>query len=752
MRTSFPPPRCGRLVTGLFLAAATLPAQAPKRPMTFLDMQQMRQTGGYALSPDGKWLLYTLSVPDWKAAKRYTDIWLVSTERGVGSARQLTFTRDRNETSPRWAPGGGFFVFASDRGAPADQQTAQLYLMRPDGGEARKLTDAKDGVGAFAFTRDGKWLVYSAGKSDEQQVWGLPAAELGATDLPGPVQLTRHATPVTDWQLSRDGALLFFRARDSVDKDEKLRMEKKFDVRIRNQDQPLQHLWLLDLATRGERRLTSGTEYSVGGVVVSPDGKWVGFRGSPNDRYKRTVTEASDYDDLYLLDVATCRVERLTNNAEIGESNLSFSPDGAMIAFSAENDFVFARDPKIYVRPTAQAGGSWRKLGETYDGGLSVDWWSRDGKTIYFGDGVRATYQVLALDLASNTVKPVVAEQAAVFASRDEDTGMILLTYSDPATPSSLFLARSEAELGDRAKWVRLTDPNPQVAGFALGQAEEITWKSKDGRTVGGVLLKPVGYAPGRRYPLIVQIHGGPAGADVLSFNGGYGSQVYAGAGYAVLMPNYRGSTNYGERHRTEVAGDYFTKGYDDIMTGVDHLVAQGLAHADSMGVMGWSAGGHYSDWILTHTARFKAISTGAGTANWISMYAQSDVQRVRQWYLGGKLPYDDFEGYLRQSPIKYIHNAKTPTLIHVVDGDPRVPRPQSEELHMALKKLGVPTELFVYPGQSHGIPDPHNQYLKAYVEMQWFEHWIRGKKGWFEWRDLLKTVADSADSAKGRN
>jgi dipeptidyl aminopeptidase/acylaminoacyl peptidase len=225
---------------------------------------------------------------------------------------------------------------------------------------------------------------------------------------------------------------------------------------------------------------------------------------------------------------------------------------------------------------------------------------------------------------------------------------------------------------------------------------------------------------------------------------------VYAGAGYAVLLPNYRGSTNYGERHRTEVAGDYFTKGYDDIMSGVDDLIARGIVHPDSMGVMGWSAGGHYSNWILTHTDRFKAISSGAGTFNWVSMYAQSDIQRGRQWYLGGKLPYDDLEGYLRQSPIKYVRNARTPTLIHVVDGDPRVPRPQSEELHMALKRLGVPTELFVYPGASHGIPDPHNQYLKSYVEMQWFQHWIRGKKSWFEWKELLKTLEDVPDSTKG--
>ena len=735
----------------LLAATLALPAGAQsKRPMTFLDMQQLNQAGSPALSPDGRWLLYTLSTPDWKEARRTTDVWIVSTAQGVSTARQLTFTKDKNENAPRWSRDGSFFVFSSNREGTGPSPANQLYLMRPDGGEARRITDAKDGVGQFEFSRDGRWLVYSAGKADEQQVWALAVAELSGASA-APVAVTRHATPVLDWQLSNDGARLFFRARDTVDKAEKERVEKKFTVSIRNQDSPLIHLWVVDLAGRQERRLTGGTDYSVSGVTLSDDGRWAGFRGSPNDRYQRTVTEAGIYDDLYLLDLGSGRIERLTTNSEIGESALSFSPDGRWIAFSASNDFVYPRDSKVYLRETAAAGGTWRKLGDSHDGGVSVDWWSKDGRTIYFGDGIKATLQVMALDVATNTVTQVTRDQAVVFASKDDDTGALLINYSDPTTPPSLYLARSEADLGNRSAWVRLTNPNPQVDGFALGEATEITWKSKDGKMVGGVLLKPAGFSPNRRYPLVVQIHGGPAGADLLSFNGGYGSQVYAGAGYAVLMPNYRGSTNYGERHRMETAGvgKYFDRGYDDIMSGVDHLIAQGIAHPDSLGAMGWSAGGHYSNWILTHTDRFKAISSGAGTMNWISMYAQSDIQRNRQWYMGGALPYDDFEAYWKVSPLKYIKNAKTPTLIHVVDGDPRVPRPQSDELHMALKKLGVPTEYFVYPGNTHGITEPRNQLVKAVAEFAWFEKWIRGKPKWFEWKELLATVTDSTPAAK---
>jgi dipeptidyl aminopeptidase/acylaminoacyl peptidase len=210
-----------------------------------------------------------------------------------------------------------------------------------------------------------------------------------------------------------------------------------------------------------------------------------------------------------------------------------------------------------------------------------------------------------------------------------------------------------------------------------------------------------------------------------------------------VLKPNYRGSTNYGEAHKTGIVGNYFPPGFDDIMTGVDTLIAQGLVDSTKMGVLGWSAGGHWSNWNLTHTDRFKAISSGAGTSNWISMYAQSDVQRNRQFYLGNKLPYEDFDAYWNQSPLKYIRNAKTPTMIHVVEGDPRVPSPQSIELHMALKRLGVPTELYLYPGFSHGIPDARNRYLKSVAENMWMNYYVLGSGKKFAWRDVLKSVEE---------
>jgi len=755
----------------LVCAGSALAAQTPsdgKRPITFLDQQNMRQVGSPAPSPDRKSLRYTISIPDWNQARRQTDIYVVSMDQGVASTRQLTYTKDKSEAQPRWAPDGSFFVFSSNRDAPANNAGAggaasaepqggggggfggggggpgfQLYMMHPDGGEARKITDARDGVSTYAFSKDGKWLVYRSGKAGEEQLYRVPVA---AIDSVKAEQITRHPTGVGIWRFAPTGNRIYFITADTIDLDEKLRREKRFTVNIRNPETPTSSLWAFDLDGKKTTRLTKDTSITVTAFDMSDDGKYVSFRGISSNRYKRNVTEQSINGDNFLLDVTSGQIERLTNNAEVGESTPSFSPDSKWIAFSAPNDLTkfSMSNNRVYLRAVADKGGQWRKLGTDFDGDVTVGFWSEDGKTIYFNEGVRATNQVLKLDVASGKVTQVTNEKATVSATVDEDTKALLINYADPAMPATIFAVSSPEQIGNRGSWKQLTDANPWVKNVALGQEEEITWKSSDGKTVGGILVKPVGYRPGQRYPLIVAIHGGPASADVLGFNGGYGAQSYAGAGYAVLKPNYRGSTNYGEKHKTDIVGDYFRLGYDDIMTGVNSLIAQGIVDSTKMGVLGWSAGGHWSNWILTHTNRFKAISSGAGTSNWVSMYAQSDMQRNRQYYLGNKLPYDNFDAYWNQSPIKYIRNAKTPTMIHVVHDDPRVPRPQSDELYMALRQLGVPTEYYVYPGASHGIPDPRNQLVKATAEMAWMDYYVRGSGKKFAWRDVLKTLDDS--------
>jgi dipeptidyl aminopeptidase/acylaminoacyl peptidase len=722
-------------------AVLAQPSTGP-RPMTFLDVQQMRNVGSPTPSPDGRHVLYTVSTMDWKEGRRQTDIHVVSVADGVPSSRQLTYTTAKDEGSLGWLKDSRSFLFLSNREAPENASGRnQLYLMRFDGGEARRLTDTKDGVADYAVSDDGQWIVYRSGKTGEQQLHRLAVSGLDRPAEP----LTKHPTGIAAWQWAPDANRIYYTAPDTTDADDKARREKRFTVDVQNADTPIASLWTLDPSDGRTERLTSDGSYSVGGVEVSPDGKWIAFTGGSTKRYERNITQAGLYSDLYLLEVSTRQVERLTDNREVGEGGLSFSPDSRLLAFSAPDDLTqyTMTNRRLYLREVEARGKPFRKLGTRFDGDVSAAFWSPDGKTVYFNEGVKATTQLFALDLASNAVRAVTAEQASLTVSRDDDSGLLLITYSDGGTPPTLFTASSFERLATRATWTQLTDTNPQVRTFALGAQEEISWKSKDGTMVGGVLVKPVGFTAGVRYPLIVALHGGPASADVLGFNGGYNSQVYAGAGYVVLRPNYRGSTNYGQAFTNGIVGNYFAPGYEDIMAGVDHLIAQGIVDPGRMGALGWSAGGHWSNWILVSTDRFKAISSGAGTSNWISMYAQSDVQRTRQFYLGNKLPYDDFDAYWKQSPLKYIKNARTPTMIHVVQGDPRVPSPQSIELHMALKQLGIPTELFLYPGSSHGIPDPRNQFVKAVSEMAWMDYYVRGMGKTFAWRDVLSTLDD---------
>ncbi|MBT3324869.1 MAG: S9 family peptidase [Gemmatimonadales bacterium] len=727
------------------LLVSSAPLHAQERPMNFMDVQELRNGGDYAPSPDGQWMLYTTSTRDWQEDDTQTDIYVVSMRNGFSSARQLTYTDDKNESQPTWATDGSYFVFASNRDSDGEASGNQLYRMRHDGGEARKLTEAEEGVSGFSLSPDGQWLVYRSGESGEEQLYRMAA---GATTFVQAEQITHAAAGVGQWDFSPDGGTIYFSRPDSFDEDEKRRVEEGFTVDVRNGETPLSSLWAVDVMSARERVLERDDAYSVAGFTVSPDGAWIAFSGGSPERYERNITQARLYADPYLLEVSTGHVERLAENYEVGESRPNFSPDSRRIAFSGPDDMTrySMTNSRIYVRDVADRDGSFRKLGGDLDENLGMGFWSDDGETIYTTVGVKVTRQLHAVDVESGSVRQITNERAVVSVSQDDETGVLLINYQDPLTPTTLFTVADVNDVTDRSKWTQLTDINPQVRDFQLGEQVEVEWTSTDGKTVGGVLVYPVGYQAGQRYPLVVAIHGGPASADLLGFNDGYGSQIYAGAGYAVLMPNYRGSTNYGNAHRTDIVGDYFTLGYDDIMTGVDHLISEGIVDEDQMGVFGWSAGGHWSNWILTQTDRFKAISSGAGTMNWISMYAQSDVQRNRQFYLGDEFMYENFEPAWDQSPLKYIANASTPTMIHVVEGDPRVPSPQSVELHMALKKLDVPTELFMYPGRSHGIPDARNRLVRSVSELAWMDHYVRGIGDKFDWQQVLETLEEKKE------
>ena len=722
----------------VFLGLSPSFACAGSQPMTFLDVLKLRNVNQGTLSKDGRMFAYTLSTLDWKSGKRFTDIWVTATD---GSAtRQLTFTGTQNETNPRFSPDAKWLAFQSDREQPASATAVSvdgdsapgghLYLISPYGGEARKISEGATSTGTYAFSPDGKVIAFTQGRGEDRQ---LALYDLGGSKT---TLLAKHATGVLAFAWSPDSSTLYFTSPDRVDENERKRMEAHFDVRIVNPVLAPHHLWELPLVSKHARRMTSGEDFSVGPFLVSKNGEWITFTGNSMDRYVDPLDRRDS--EAYIYHVPSSKVERLTTN-KAPESTPIVSPDGQWVAISAPDDFNYFRRNRVYVRPVS--GGNWRKIAADWAGDVGTMEWSADSTKIYFSDGVGVSEELMAVDIVGGQVAALTRNQGAAIIQYHQDTAQFVIAYENPQRPRDYYIAKT-ADLNRRDAWMRLSDANPEVEKFALGSYETVRWKSSDGEMVEGILVKPVGFDPTKRYPLIVQLHGGPASAYMLNFSSSWGTyaNVYAAGGYAVFQPNYRGSSNYGEKFRMQISGDYFRQGFDDIMSGVDDLIARGIADPDQLGMMGWSAGGHWSNWTLTHTNRFKAISSGAGAVNWISMYAETDVHPNREFYFQGT-PYENWDHYIAMSPLKYIKNAKTPTLIHVGHDDPRVPRPQSEELHMALKKLGVPTEFIVYPRMGHGLTEPRYQMVKMVAEYKWFEKWIRGKQGWINWRELLDTI-----------
>jgi dipeptidyl aminopeptidase/acylaminoacyl peptidase len=260
---------------------------------------------------------------------------------------------------------------------------------------------------------------------------------------------------------------------------------------------------------------------------------------------------------------------------------------------------------------------------------------------------------------------------------------------------------------------------------FKMPRQEKFEWKGKDGVTVEGLLYLPSDYREGTRYPLVVQTHGGPQASDKYGLGGGQNYiPVLTGMGFVVLQPNYRGSTGYGDDFLRDMVGHYFQNAHLDVMTGVDALIAKGIADPDHMIKMGWSGGGHMTNKIITFTDRFKAASAGAGAADWISMYAQSDTRTFRTPWFGGTPWQKDapIAAYWDNSPLKDVYKVKTPTIFLVGQNDPRVPEPQSIEMYRALKSLGVPTHLYVAPREPHGWEELRHVLFKMNAELAWFE------------------------------
>lgn len=711
------------LVAFLVAIRAAAPS-AEKRPMTPLDVVKLRKLDAFAVSPDGRWLLYSQTIPNWDKGQNYTDLFLVRID-GAGH-RQMTFTPEADETPFAWGRDSQTFAFLSARDGSRNKQ---IYLMNVGGGEARRITEEREGVERFAFSRDGRWIAYLGGVQDHRT---LKLIDLGQPGYPTR-ELVKHDTPVEEFVWDPSGRTIYFTAADRDESVHRRRARLGFDVKVNALEPAPRNLHAVEIASAASKRLTSQSEFVLSGLEISRDGRWLACTGKPTYRY------ATDWDkEVFLIEAASGVLRRITENRQ-SEAAVQFSPDSRWLVYTLAEGGEEHRARRVHLVGT-QADEQ-RKLFEGWDHDGDVGFFSPAGDALYFATTVGVNRQAWRIRLAGGPPEVLTRGDQFLNLAFDYDSGRLLIRRSTPSEPEELFTARLE-ELADSGRWTRLTRLSEQLEPFLLAEYETVRWKASDGVEVEGLLIKPVNYRPGERYPLIVQVHGGPAGTSTNSFGGSYTTypHVLAGAGYAVFQPNYRGSSGYGEHFRRQIAGDYFRQGFDDIMTGVDYLVARGIADPERLGHMGWSAGGHWSNWALVKTDRFKAIATGAGAVNWISMYAQTDVQRTREFYFRGT-PYENEEHYRAVSPLTYIRNAKTPTLILCGTDDPRVPNAQSRELYIALQKLGVPVEYIEFPGMGHAITKPRYQLVKMMAELAWFDRWIRGAPGWLDWEKVLGTL-----------
>jgi len=561
-------------------------AEEQKRAMTFLDIIQIKHPSKPDLSPDEKWAIYTISSPDWEKNRRFTDVYI--TPVSGGKTKQMTFTKDKNERSPKWYKDSSFFAFLSNRTG----NKIQVYFKHPDGSEERQVTDDKYGVSSIEWSNDGKYLAYFGGKPEERQIWIMPG-EGGEAE-----KITNHKTPISSYLWNPNCKKIYFVASDSVDLIDKEKKEKGFDVEIKDEIKIPSHLWEIDIETKTEKRLTEGNEYSVSQTVISNDGTKIAFIGISTKRYATRLDS-----EVYLLDLNTNTISRLTNNS-VPERPLSFSPDSQWLAFIApDGEKIYMNLGKIYLIPTG--GGETKKLLNNFDHEGWISLWSEDSRYIYFETQVGVNSHIFRVSINNDQIEQITKFVGDTSITNDKDSENFFILYSNPENPWDYYYSKPE-NLADRDKWIKLTDSNPQIKDFLLGKYETIRWKSTDGTIIEGLLIKPVNYKKDRKYPLIVQIHGGLQYAYTNSFSASYDEYVHilVANDYAVFQPNFRGSSGYGEKFNKEIAGDYFRQGFEDIMTGVDYLIERGIVHPDRMGIMGWSSGGSRSNWALPNGSK----------------------------------------------------------------------------------------------------------------------------------------------------
>jgi dipeptidyl aminopeptidase/acylaminoacyl peptidase len=630
------------------------------RPMGIVDLLNIPRLADPQMSPDGQEVAYTRADADWKSGRRVSHVWLARVDGGE-PVQMTSGAGGEGETGPRWSPDGKTIAFVAKRG---DNEFAQIYLLPATGGEAR--------------------------------------------------QLTTHASAASDLNWTPDGSAIYFKAADPKTAEDRVRERVKDDVYAYDENYKQTHIWRVTIASKAEARVTEG-DFSVTNYELSEDGKKIVYLRQPTP-----LLGSGDESDVWIAKADGTSQLQLTKNS-VQESNALVSPDDAQVLFISQANAKFDTyyNGRLFVVP-ADGGDARAVAGEKEPLDVDRAIWSRDGKSIYMLVNLGVHEELFVVPATGGTPRQVTDGKhniAALTASGDR----FAFTISGSTSGGEVYTMRAGET--SPVQVTHVFDHLPR--DVRLGRQEAIQWKGADGATVEGIVTYPVDYLPGQKYPLAVMTHGGPQAADKYSIGSmAYEIQVLAGKGYVSLQPNYRGSTGYGDAFLRDMIGHYFNNAHLDVLAGADELIRRGIADPDRMVKMGWSAGGHMTNKIITTTDRFKAASSGAGAAQWMSMYAQSDIRAFRTPWFGGTPWQKDapFDAYWNNSPLKDVWKVKTPTLFFVGERDPRVPMPQSLEMYRALKSNGVPTHLYVAPREPHGWAELRHQLFKLNAEIEWFE------------------------------
>jgi dipeptidyl aminopeptidase/acylaminoacyl peptidase len=682
--------RCASRTAFLLVFASAVEAQG--RAMTVDDMMEIKNVGGVAISPNGKQVLYSVSGWEHPAAKdtsrgdrheMRSHVFIVSAEGG--DARQLTFG-ERGESNPQWSPDGRFISFTAARGSGTgdDAPRPQIWLMRTDGGEAWQLTTVKDGVAGYTW--------------------------------------------------SPDGSKIAFFSTDSLTRDQDAKIRRRDDPKPFEGDMRMSHMWVVDVASKQASKITSGDFTAMGERNWSPDGTRIAILTRP------TTLIRDERRDALIITIASKAIEKIVTPASMTiQSTPAWSPDGKTLAFGAFTEEWKANSDGMYPRTLRNtqlilydvAAKTAKNVGSAqFDYSVGGERWSTDGSKILLGAQDRVYSSAFIYDIASGKYTQISKGTMMRAPSYSKDQSVVAFAMDSPKSPADVYV--SDATFANPRK---LTNVNPQIASFALGETEVVTWKSTDGWTVEGILLKPVGYQQGQRYPLRVDVHGGPTGAHTNGFKSGWGSpgQFYAGQGWAVLYPNPRGSTGYGEKFMRGNIKDWGGGDYRDIMAGVDELVRRGIADSTRLAVAGWSYGGYMTGWVVSQTSRFKAAMMGAGLVNMESMYGTTDIPGyIGTFYdgmpqLDGTLTNKSLEFYRSRSAVQYASRVTTPLLMLHGGNDERVPIGQPMEYFRNLKDRGKTVELVFYPREGHGLSEYYHQMDKVRREFAWLSKYALG-------------------------